>query len=110
MANPVWIYIYCGVYGCLFALMIGLRLHDQSQWKLRRKHDEELETLRGKHDAERDALQGRPRVIASRPESPYTTAYNIVALPETLKMLQQEQDLMLRRLDQLEQKQRSGVA
>ena len=105
MVNPFW-YIFCGVYGCMLALMIGLHLHNRQ----RRKHQEEMETLRGKHDAERDALQGLLHVIASTPESPYTTAYNSVALADTLKMLQQEQGLMLRRLDQLEQKQRSGAA
>jgi hypothetical protein len=44
------------------------------------------------------------------PESTYITAYNSVALPETLKMFQQEQGLILRRLDQSEQKQKSGAA
>ena len=97
---------------CLGAVICAF-FFQQLHFRAYRKHYAELEALRGKHAAESDALAGRPRIVAmspGQPVSPYYQAYNTVGLAELLKKIQQEHDLILRRLDQLERDRKSGVA
>lgn len=80
--------------------------HQEELESLRGKHREELESLRGKLEAEKDSAQGRLHILPTTsglPPSAYRGAYNEVSQGETFKMLTQ-------RIEQLERKQKSGVA
>jgi hypothetical protein len=108
-------------YGVMFTILACLWFRDRAEHKLRTKHREEqeelrtehrkeLDTLRGTRDAERDTLRSTPYILPSTTASIYRAAYNEVSLTGTLKRLKKDQELLAKRVEQLESERQSGVA
>ena len=109
-------------YGVMFTILACLWFHNRAEHKLRRSNTvkswtnfvpniiKSWTTLRGTRDAERDPLRGTPYILPSTTASPYRAAYNEMSLTETLKLLKKEQDLLSKRVEQLESERQSGAA
>ena len=106
MASLIMSNMLSFILGAAFCAVVSQQL----LFRAGRKNRAELESSRGKLEAEKDALQGRPLILPVRQESPYTTAYNNVAIPEAIRMLQQEHQIIVQRLDQLERNRKSRTA